>query len=302
MSAERSPLGEPLASGAGGTPGGLEESGHAGGGQHGRDRTLLRIEGLSKRYHDGAPVLHAIDLAIEAGSFVAILGPSGAGKSTLLRSLNRLIEPTSGSIRVPRSVFLDEADGEADLLTLSPRMLRRWRRKVGMIFQQFNLIKRMTVMENVLSGTLGYQPLLPSAFRRFPLALREEAWHNLDRVGLVDQAFQRADTLSGGQQQRVAIARALMQHPALILADEPVASLDPRLSETILDLLQQIAREDGITVLVSLHVLSLARSYADRLVGLSGGRIAFDGKPETLGDEAMRAIYFEESPDAHAFI
>jgi phosphonate transport system ATP-binding protein len=169
--------------------------------------------------------------------------------------------------------------------------LRLWRRKVGFIFQQFNLVKRLSVLQNVLSGSLGYQPTFTSTLRRFSAADRERALRNLERVGLLEQAYQRADTLSGGQQQRVAIARALMQEPAVILADEPVASLDPRLSVTILDILRRVAAEDGITVLVSLHVLELARRYADRLVGFQGGRVVFDGPPDDLTEEAVERVY-----------
>jgi phosphonate transport system ATP-binding protein len=178
-----------------------------------------------------------------------------------------------------------------DVAKLGDNELRLWRRKVGMIFQQFNLVKRLTVLENVLTGSLGYQPVFGSSLRRFSQADRDRAMHNLERVGLLEQAYQRADTLSGGQQQRVAIARALMQQPSVILADEPVASLDPKLSVQILDILKRVAREDGITVIVSLHVLELARAYADRVVGFQGGIVVFDGVPQTLTPEVVDAIY-----------
>jgi phosphonate transport system ATP-binding protein len=261
---------------------------------------MIDVQGLRKAYGDGDLILKDVSVSFAPGEFVAILGLSGAGKSTFLRCLNRLIEPTGGRIMVPRAVL--EASGTQngastetiDLAKASPRELRLWRRRVGMIFQQFNLVKRMSVLDNVLSGTLGEANVLASVFRSFPRAERERALHNLDRVGLLDQAYQRADTLSGGQQQRVAIARALMQRPKVILADEPVASLDPKLSVQVLDTLKRVAEEDGITVLVSLHVLDLAKTYGDRIIGFQGGRIVFDGKPEALSDEEVERVYFRE--------
>lgn len=255
---------------------------------------LLHVEGLHKAYGVGPPILVDVDLTFNKGEFVVILGLSGAGKSTLLRCINRLIEPSSGRVIIPADLLAPGTPGELDVARLSHRELRQWRRKVGMIFQQFNLVKRLPVLDNVLSGSLGYQPLLGSVLRLFPTADREQAMVNLGRVGLLEQAYQRADTLSGGQQQRVAIARALMQKPAIILADEPVASLDPKLSVTILDILQRVAREDGITVLVSLHMLELARRYADRVIGLQGGHVVFDGPPAKLSDEAVEAIYHQD--------
>ncbi len=257
---------------------------------------MIDVQGLRKAYGDGDLILKDVTLSFAPGEFVTILGLSGAGKSTFLRCLNRLIEPTGGSIMVPRSVLEDSAPASelVDLAKAGPRELRLWRRRVGMIFQQFNLVKRMSVLDNVLSGTLGEANLFASVFRSFPKAERERALRNLDRVGLLDQAYQRADTLSGGQQQRVAIARALMQRPKVILADEPVASLDPKLSVQVLDTLKRVAVEDGITVLVSLHVLDLAKTYGDRIIGFQGGRIVFDGKPEALSDEAVERVYFRE--------
>lgn len=256
---------------------------------------MIDVQGLRKAYGDGDLILKDVSVSFAPGDFVAILGLSGAGKSTFLRCLNRLVEPTGGRILVPRGV-LDGSDSveKVDIAKASPRELRLWRRRVGMIFQQFNLVKRMSVLDNVLSGTLGEANLLASVFRTFPKAERERALRNLDRVGLLDQAYQRADTLSGGQQQRVAIARALMQRPKVILADEPVASLDPKLSVQVLDTLKRVAEEDGITVLVSLHVLDLAKSYGDRIIGFQGGRIVFDGKPEALNDAEVERIYYRE--------
>ena len=257
-----------------------------------RSSIVLEVQGLHKSYGDGPRILNDVNLTFRRGEFVSILGLSGAGKSTFLRCLNRLIEPSAGKILVPGGLFLEGAgDSPKDVATLPGPELRQWRRKVGMIFQQFNLVKRLSVLDNVLSGSLGYQAYLPSALRRFSEADRRRALENLQRVGLLDQAYKRADTLSGGQQQRVAIARALMQRPAVILADEPVASLDPKLSVTILDILRRVAQEDGITVLVSLHVLELARQYADRVVGFQGGEVVFDGSPEALTAEAVERIY-----------
>ncbi|MDB5099934.1 MAG: Phosphonate transporter ATP-binding protein [Cyanobacteria bacterium RYN_339] len=253
---------------------------------------LLRVESLHKSYGKGPKILKDVNLEFAKGEFVVILGLSGAGKSTFLRCINRLVDPSAGRVLVPQSLM--RHDGESalvDVASMHERELRLWRRKVGMIFQQFNLVKRLSVLQNVLSGSLGYQPAFRSMLRQFSQADKDRALRNLERVGLLEQAYQRADTLSGGQQQRVAIARALMQEPAVILADEPVASLDPRLSVTILDILKRIAEEDGITVLVSLHVLELARRYATRLVGFQGGQVVFDGGPAELTEEAVERIY-----------
>ncbi len=256
---------------------------------------MIDVQGLQKAYGDGDLILKDVSVSFAPGEFVAILGLSGAGKSTFLRCLNRLIAPSGGRIMVPRAVLDGGTSTESlDLVAAGPRELRLWRRRVGMIFQQFNLVKRMSVLDNVLSGTLGEANPFMSLFRAFPRSERERALRNLDRVGLLDQAYQRADTLSGGQQQRVAIARALMQRPKVILADEPVASLDPKLSVQVLDTLKRVAEEDGITVLVSLHVLDLAKTYGDRIIGFQGGRIVFDGKPETLSDEEVERVYFRE--------
>jgi phosphonate transport system ATP-binding protein len=254
-------------------------------------QALLTVEGLAKSYGDGPSILQDVNLSFREGEFVVILGLSGAGKSTFLRCLNRLVAPTSGRILVQGNLLRDSAQGLVDVAALPERELRAWRRRVGMIFQQFNLVKRLSVLQNVLSGSLGYQRFFPSLLRWFPAAAYKRALANLERVGLLEQAEQRADRLSGGQQQRVAIARALMQQPTLILADEPVASLDPKLSVVVLDTLQRVAREDRITVLVSLHVLELARRYADRIVGFQGGRVVFDGPPEALTDEVVELIY-----------
>jgi phosphonate transport system ATP-binding protein len=254
--------------------------------------TILEIRGLHHSYNGSAPVLRGITFQVQQGEFVGIIGLSGAGKSTLLRCINRLVEAGSGEIKIPRELLGDRSGGAAiDVLQLASADLRRLRRKIGMIFQQFNLAKRLTVIENVLCGGLGYQPVLRSTLRIFTQAERRQALINLKRVGLLDHAYKRADELSGGEQQRVAIARTLMQRPAIILADEPVASLDPKLSRLVLDILKRVCREDGITALVSLHTLELTREYADRVVGLRDGEIVFDGPSGGLSDAAVEAIY-----------
>ncbi|MGH8545994.1 MAG: phosphonate ABC transporter ATP-binding protein, partial [Gammaproteobacteria bacterium] len=236
--------------------------------------TVLEIKNLHKYYNSNTHVLRGVSFKIEQGEFVGIIGLSGAGKSTLLRCINRLIDASAGEIRIPRPVLRVDGDGATlDVAKLTARELRLWRRKVGMVFQQFNIVKRLPVIENVLAGGLGYQAALPSALRLFSKDEKRRALTNLKRVGLLDHAYKRADELSGGEQQRVAIARTLMQQPAIILADEPVSSLDPTLSRVVLDILKRVCREDGITALVSLHTLELTREYADRVVGLKQGRI-----------------------------
>ena len=254
--------------------------------------TILEIKDLHKAYGDKTQVLRGINFQIEQGEFVCIIGLSGAGKSTLLRCVNRLIEASSGAILVPRALSGISADGaQVDVLRLNAEELRLLRRKVGMVFQQFNIVKRLSVIENVLSGGLGYQPGLRSVLRIFSREEKRQALTNLDRVGLLDHAYKRADQLSGGEQQRVAIARTLMQQPAIILADEPVASLDPRLSRIVLDILKRVCREDAITALVSLHALELTREYADRIIGLKQGQIFFDGRPRDLTDAIVDSVY-----------
>jgi phosphonate transport system ATP-binding protein len=254
--------------------------------------TILEIKDLHKTYGEKTQVLRGINLQIEQGEFVCIIGLSGAGKSTLLRCVNRLIEASSGAILVPGAFSGVSADGaKVDVLRLNAEDLRLFRRKVGMVFQQFNIVKRLSVIENVLSGGLGYQPGLRSVLRIFSREEKRQALTNLDRVGLLDHAYKRADQLSGGEQQRVAIARTLMQQPAIILADEPVASLDPRLSRVVLDILKRVCREDRITAMVSLHALELTREYADHIIGLKQGQIFFDGRPRDLTDAIVDSVY-----------
>lgn len=254
--------------------------------------TILEIKDLRQSYGGGAPILRGISLRVEQGEFVGIIGLSGSGKSTLLRCINRLIDADGGAVLVPQSLLSGLGNGASiDVLKLNGADLRRVRRKVGMIFQQFNIVKRLSVVDNVLAGGLGYQPALRSTLRVFSTDERRRALANLQRVGLLAHAYKRADELSGGEQQRVAIARTLMQQPVLILADEPVSSLDPKLSRVVLDILKRVCREDGITALVSLHTLELTREYADRVIGLKAGEILFDGATGDLTDAVVDSVY-----------
>jgi phosphonate transport system ATP-binding protein len=242
---------------------------------------MIEVAGLRLVYPPATVVLDGIDLVVAPGEFVTILGRSGAGKTTFLRALNRLVEPTAGMVRVA---------GRA-VVGAGPAELRAVRRQIGMVFQQFNLVRRAPVLENVLAGRLGYVPALPSVLGRFPEADRRLALECLAQVGLAHLASRRADTLSGGEQQRVAIARALAQSPAVILADEPTASLDPALTGTIMDILQQINRERGITLVVSQHQLVTALAYATRIVGFRAGRVVFDGPPHDVTPAVVETIY-----------
>jgi phosphonate transport system ATP-binding protein len=242
---------------------------------------VLSIKHLSKAYIPGKPVLSDIDLDIAARGITAIIGPSGTGKSTLIRCINRLVEPTSGSI---------EFEGH-DLTRLTRHALRQARRRIGMVFQEFNLVERLTVMENLLSGRLGYVSAWKAWRRRFPASDVARAFELLDIVGLSGFANQRADSLSGGQRQRVGIARAVMQEPSVLLADEPTSSLDPKTSVEIMQLLTDIALARAIPVIVNMHDVELARRFADRIVGMAAGRIVFDGPPTKLSDETLKTIY-----------
>ncbi len=242
---------------------------------------MLCLEQVSKIYGDGTRALRDVSLKIEAGEFVVILGKSGAGKSTLLRCINRLVAPTSGKI------FFEEQEVTA----MDGKRLRSLRQKIGMIFQNYNLVSRMSVRTNVLSGALGRMSAWAALVNYFGKDETAAAQHNLERLEIGDKAGQRADQLSGGQQQRVGIARALMQQPKIILADEPVASLDPATSRTILDILRRINREDGVTVLCNLHLPELAREYAQRLIAMKDGEIVYDGLPEGLTSEMSDQLY-----------
>jgi phosphonate transport system ATP-binding protein len=253
---------------------------------------ILEVRDLYQSFGISSPVLRGVSLKLEQGEFLGVIGLSGAGKSTLLRCINRLIDPTSGEILIPRNIFIPGGDGSRiDVLKLSRHELRLLRRKVGMIFQQFNIVKRLSVMENVLSGGLGYQSGLTSCLKLFSPAENKRALLNLKRVGLLNHAYKRADELSGGEQQRVAIARTLMQNPSIILADEPVSNLDPKLSRVILDILKRVCREDGITAMVSIHTLDLTKEYSDRILGLSQGQVLFNGPAKDLNDASAEMIY-----------
>lgn len=245
---------------------------------------LLTIAGLTKRYPTGDLALRGVDLAIPRGQVLALIGPSGAGKSTLIRCVNRLVEPTSGSVRLE----------DTEITGLGAAALRRARRRIGMIFQEYALVERLSVMENVLSGRLGYVGFWPSWFRRFPRKDIEEAFRLLQRVGLETMADKRADALSGGQRQRVGIVRALMQAPQLLLVDEPTASLDPRTSRQIMRLIVGLCEERELAAIINIHDVALAQQFARRIVGLRAGQIAFDGPPGELTPEVLTSIYGEE--------
>jgi phosphonate transport system ATP-binding protein len=246
---------------------------------------LLRIENLSKTFPDGTEAVKNVSFEVKDGEFLAVIGLSGSGKSTLLRCINRLIDPTEG-----RVVWDD-----IDITAAQGKELRRIRRQIGMIFQQFNLVKRSSVMINVLSGRLGYANPWTSLVHQFSSQDRQRAITALERVGIEEKADNRADQLSGGQQQRVGIARALMQEPRLMLADEPVASLDPVLAHSILQYLELLNQQDGITVLCSLHFLDLVHRYATRVIGLKDGELVFDGLPSELSRERFKEVYGEEA-------
>ena len=246
---------------------------------------MLKVEYLVKTYPNGTQALQDVSFEVQDGEFLAVIGLSGSGKSTLLRCINRLIDPTAGRI-LWNGVDVTAASG-ADL--------RKIRRQIGMVFQQFNLVKRSSVITNVLAGRLGYVSPVKSLLNYFPAADKQRALGNLDLMGLRDKAYIRADSLSGGQQQRVGIARALMQEPKLVLADEPVASLDPVLAHSILKYLEQMNRELGITVLCSLHFLDLVHRYATRAIALKDGQVVFEGLPQEIDDAQFKAIYGQDA-------
>lgn len=248
----------------------------------------LVVKDLTKVYERGkVRALSHVSFELDKGMFLVLIGLSGSGKSTLLRCINRLVEPTSGH------VFLK---GVA-LTRLSAPAMRKVRRRIGMVFQQFNLVKRATVLQNVLAGRLGYNPTFPTLFGYFPKDDLRRAQKCLERVGLLDKMYVRADQLSGGQQQRVGIARALMQEPELLLADEPVSALDPATSHSVMQYIEQINKEDGVTVIASLHFLSLARRYGQRIIALKAGEIVFDGLPEAIDNQKFKEIYGEEAEE-----
>ena len=245
---------------------------------------MLRIKGLSKRYRTGDVALKGIDLEVPDGQVMALIGPSGAGKSTVIRCINRLVEPTSGSAAL----------NGVDVVTLGSADLRRVRRRMGMIFQEYALVERLSVMENVLTGRLGYVAFWQSWLRRFPQADIDEAFRLLARVGLDHMADKRADELSGGQRQRVGICRALIQNPELLLVDEPTASLDPKTSRQIMRLIKELCAERKLSAIINIHDVMLAQMFAERIVGLRLGEIVYDGPPDKLTAEVLTAIYGEE--------
>ena len=246
---------------------------------------MLEIKNLTKVYEGGTQALTDVSFSVKPGEFLAVIGLSGSGKSTLLRCINRLIEPTEGQI-----IW----NGE-DITAASQDEMLQIRRKIGMIFQHFNLVSRSKVITNVLAGRLGYVNPAMSLLNRFPKSDRDMAIKQLDRVSIADQAYKRADELSGGQQQRVGIARAMVQEPDIILADEPVASLDPVLAHSIMQYLETINQEDGVMVLCSLHFLDLVHRYADRAIALNDGKLMFDGPPQDIDDEKFKEIYGKEA-------
>jgi phosphonate transport system ATP-binding protein len=245
---------------------------------------MLRISGLSKRYDKGDLALNNVDLVVPAGQVMALIGPSGAGKSTLIRCVNRLVEPTTGK------VVLDDQD----ITRMRGSKLRQARRQIGMIFQNYALVERLSVMENVLSGRLAYVGFWRSYFRLFPQTDVQQAFHLLERVGLETMLDKRGDELSGGQKQRVGIARALMQNPKLLLVDEPTASLDPKTSRQIMRLICELSREQNLAAVINIHDVLLAQQFVDRIVGLRAGEVVFDGTPDELTAEMLTLIYGEE--------
>src|SRR5476651_1039907 len=245
---------------------------------------MLRINGLTKRYRTGDLALKGIDLDVPDGQVMALIGPSGAGKSTVIRCINRLVEPTEGTVALNNTEITKLGSGD----------LRRVRRRMGMIFQEYALVERLTVMENVLSGRLGYVGFWKSFFRKFPQPDIDEALRLLARVGLDHMADKRADELSGGQRQRVGICRALIQDPELLLVDEPTASLDPKTSRQIMRLIKELCAERKLSAIINIHDVMLAQMFAERIVGMRLGEIVYDGPPDKLTPAVLTSIYGEE--------
>lgn len=248
---------------------------------------IMSIENLNKEYSKGKSVLKGINFNIKQGELLSIIGPSGAGKSTLLRSINRMIEPTSGKI-----TFDDK-----DITGVKGKELRKMRTNIGMIFQHYNLVDRLSVFENVMHGTLGYKNSLQGIFSMYTESEKEEALDIITELGIQDHIYKRCDELSGGQKQRVGIARALVQKPKIILCDEPIASLDPSSSRVIMEHLRKICSEKGITVIVNLHQVDVAKNYSDRIIGLNSGQIVYNGHPSEIDKEVIQSIYGTDFDD-----
>jgi len=246
---------------------------------------LLELANVTKYYNGSTPALSDVSFQVGEGEFVSVIGPSGAGKSTLFRSINRMIEISGGEISF----------GGTNVCRLRKRDLRKLRSKIGMIFQHYNLVDQLTVIENVLHGRLGYKSTLAGAFGRYSREEKDEAQRIIKFLGLADQAYKSCDQLSGGQKQRVGIARALLQNPKMILCDEPISSLDPNSVKIIMDHLRSICTEMGITVLANMHQVDVALSYSDRIIGINQGRVVFDGAPADLSAERIYEIYGTES-------
>jgi phosphonate transport system ATP-binding protein len=249
---------------------------------------MLRLTNLVKQYRTGDRALKGITLEVPDGQVMALIGPSGAGKSTLIRCVNRLVEPTSGQVHL----------NELELTNLNQGQLRKARRRMGMIFQEYALVERLTVMENVLSGRLGYVGFWRSYFRKFPQSDIDEAFRLLQRVGLDHMCDKRADELSGGQRQRVGICRALIQNPELLLVDEPTASLDPKTSRQIMRLIRELCAERKLSAIINIHDVLLAQMFSERIVGLQLGEIVYDGPPDGLTPDVLTQIYGEEDWEA----
>ena len=248
---------------------------------------IMSIENLNKEYSKGKSVLKDVNFEIKQGELLSIIGPSGAGKSTLLRSINRMIEPTSGKITFDHK----------NITNVKGRELRNMRTNIGMIFQHYNLVDRLSVFENVMHGTLGYKNSLQGVFSLYTESEKEEAIDIITELGIEDHIYKRCDELSGGQKQRVGIARALVQKPKIILCDEPIASLDPSSSRVIMEHLRKICSEKGITVIVNLHQVDVAKNYSDRIIGLNSGEIVFNGHPTEINKEVIQAVYGTDFDD-----
>ena len=248
---------------------------------------ILKVKNLHKIYKNGMHALKGLNIEVQKGEFLVIIGLSGSGKSTLLRCINRLIEPTAGTVE-----FMGK-----DITHVKGEELRKVKAQIGMIFQHFNLINRHSVLKNVISGKLGQLKTLNSILGNFTNDIYEEAYRNLEIVGIKEKAKERADTLSGGEQQRVAIARSLMQNPKLLLADEPVASLDPATSNSVMKFFEKVNKEFGTTVICNLHFLSLVRKYATRVIALKSGEIIYEGEPSEIDEKWFKTIYGEEAEE-----